>query len=279
MIIGFTGHRDRVCEESDLLAIEEQYPGAVWVHGGAIGFDSQVNRVAIALGKRELAGTIVIKRPDYKRFGRYRAPLERNKEIVDMAEIIFACYDGRESGGTVQTMGYAESVGKTVVVLDPIREEKMQVTSMFVKTDDGQEVIKPIGPGVKLRDGYTEDEYETLMELISTLPASFFNLTGNAFENVAIEIVQIIERNKLDNLRNATNVVLETADRSKWKGQAINWAALSCYGTEFYVTDDGVSAYRSFVSEASAEAWEFALWVHTELAKRGFPDVEVILEW
>ena len=84
---------------------------------------------------------------------------------------------------------------------------------------------------------------------------------------------------KLVELRNATNAVLKTVDRSKWKGQAINWADLSCYGTEFYITDDGVSAYRVFVSEASPEAWEFAQWIQAELAKRGFVDVEVVLEW
>lgn len=34
MIIGFTGHRNKLCSEQSLLRIEERFPGAKWVHGG-----------------------------------------------------------------------------------------------------------------------------------------------------------------------------------------------------------------------------------------------------
>ncbi len=39
--ISFTGHRDKQCDEADLSALWKEFPGAVWVTGGAIGFDRQ----------------------------------------------------------------------------------------------------------------------------------------------------------------------------------------------------------------------------------------------
>jgi hypothetical protein len=44
MLIVFTGHRDRTASAADIHAIEAQYPGAVWMHGGAKGFDTQAHR-------------------------------------------------------------------------------------------------------------------------------------------------------------------------------------------------------------------------------------------
>ena len=38
MIIGFTGHRNKLCSEQSLLRIEERFPGAKWVHGGRCAF-------------------------------------------------------------------------------------------------------------------------------------------------------------------------------------------------------------------------------------------------
>lgn len=123
MIIAFTGHRDRLCNDADLLAIEAQYPGATWVHGGAVGFDAQVHRVAQALGKSEKVGTIIVVRPDYHRHVPKVAPLRRNEYIVDRAAVLYACYDGRKRGGTLYTINYAKRMGVSVVVLQPVAEE------------------------------------------------------------------------------------------------------------------------------------------------------------
>ena len=46
MKIGFTGHRDKMVYEHTLNHIASKYPGATWVHGGAKGFDSQVENYA-----------------------------------------------------------------------------------------------------------------------------------------------------------------------------------------------------------------------------------------
>lgn len=101
--IAFSGHRDRQLYNLDLLKIiNEMIPNYVWVHGGAFGFDLQVE---IFARKENLERVIV--RPDYKSFGGHRAPLQRNEKIVDMADIVFIFWDGRTSGGTYHTYKYA----------------------------------------------------------------------------------------------------------------------------------------------------------------------------
>lgn len=78
MIIGFTGHRNKLCNEQSLLRIEDRYPGATWIHGGADGFDTQVNAVALKLGKIE-GDTLIVIRPDYKRYSGTVAPMNPMK--------------------------------------------------------------------------------------------------------------------------------------------------------------------------------------------------------
>ena len=116
LYIGFTGHRDRVARESDLDKIREAYPDATWVHGGAIGFDSQVERYA----ERYAIRTVVIN-PDYSKYSGNVAPLVRDEQIVDMVEEVYACYDGRKKGGTYYTITYAGKVGKKVTVLGAVK--------------------------------------------------------------------------------------------------------------------------------------------------------------
>src|SRR3990172_1239763 len=116
MKIGFTGHRDKMVYEHTLDYIAGKYPGATWVHGGAKGFDSQVENYAKSHGIL----TEVI-RPDYETYPPREAPLERNKTIVDESEMLFACYDGRNRGGTAFTVNYARKAGKQITILYPRR--------------------------------------------------------------------------------------------------------------------------------------------------------------
>lgn len=118
MVIGFTGHRDKICDEQMLLRLEDRYPGATWVHGGALGFDSQVNEVAKRLGK-VLGDTLIVVRPDYKLYHPTQAPLFRNMVIVDQCELLVACYDGRRYGGTCQCVNYARGKGKPIDFVPP----------------------------------------------------------------------------------------------------------------------------------------------------------------
>lgn len=117
MVIAFTGHRDAHTAPASLDEILRQYPGAVWRHGGARGFDSQVSAFACARGIAEE----VIK-PDYKSHDR-AAPLIRNRQIVAGAALVVACYDGRQSGGTAFTVAHARRVGVQVVLV-PVQKHK-----------------------------------------------------------------------------------------------------------------------------------------------------------
>ena len=100
MRIAFTGHRDGQADEQALLALAAEHAGAVWVHGGAAGFDSQVSALAARLGIPQ-----EVVRPDARQ-GK-AAPFIRNRAVVDGADILVALYDGRKSGGTAYTVDYA----------------------------------------------------------------------------------------------------------------------------------------------------------------------------
>lgn len=75
------------------------------ISGGAFGID----RCAEVYAKK-MNIPIKIIRPDYKKYGK-TAPLVRNKEMVDMADLVIAIWDGR-SRGTKDTIDYAIKTNK-----------------------------------------------------------------------------------------------------------------------------------------------------------------------
>lgn len=79
------------------------------VTGGARGVD----RAAEDFARRKGIPCISI-RPDYKKHGR-GAPIVRDKEIVERADIVIALWDG-VSRGTKFTLDYAEKLNKDVRV-------------------------------------------------------------------------------------------------------------------------------------------------------------------
>ena len=80
------------------------------ISGGAKGGDTLAEKYADEHGIDKL-----IIAPDYSNFGHY-APLKRNKEMVDLADAVLAIWDGR-SRGTMHTIDYARSIGKTVLTV------------------------------------------------------------------------------------------------------------------------------------------------------------------
>lgn len=62
------------------------------VSGGAVGVDTCARRYAL---EENIKLTEFF--PDYKRFGKY-APLERNKKIVEYADVVLAFWDGISKG-------------------------------------------------------------------------------------------------------------------------------------------------------------------------------------
>ena len=113
--VTFTGHRNAITDLAHLSKLHNDYPNAIWIHGGAIGFDTQVSEFCY---ENEISEVII--RPKYTQFGK-SAPLIRNKEMVDMANVIAACYDGRNSGGTYYTVNYAKQKMKLVILLPAYR--------------------------------------------------------------------------------------------------------------------------------------------------------------
>lgn len=116
MNIAFTGHRDRLCDEADLDALAQEFPGAIWIHGGAIGFDRQVEQYAF---KHKI--TTWVFKPEYEKYGK-EAPLKRNLEIIKTGDFLVALYDGRKFGGTFFTLKEAKKMGKEVRILIPLKK-------------------------------------------------------------------------------------------------------------------------------------------------------------
>lgn len=107
--IMFTGHRDAEISDGSLALIHSQFPDSVWIHGGAIGFDTQVEEFAT---ERNIP-TIVYK-PNYDLYGE-KAPLRRNDQMLKQAQIIVALWDGRKSGETYYVVTRAEQIGLPVI--------------------------------------------------------------------------------------------------------------------------------------------------------------------
>lgn len=81
-------------------------------------------------------------------------------------------------------------------------------------------------------------------------------------------------------LRVAANeaCVLAVSNRTAIGG-AVNWTHLRCTEALRSVSDQGEVSYAVLISEASPEAATLQQSVAAELARRGFPDIDVITEW
>lgn len=98
------GSRSLTC-----LNIDSYVPQEVTciISGGARGVDTLAEDYA-----RRHGLPFVCFLPDYERYG-HRAPLVRNRQIVDSADTVVALWDGR-SRGTMYTVAYAKKTGKKV---------------------------------------------------------------------------------------------------------------------------------------------------------------------
>jgi len=112
--IMFTGHRNSITEPSNLDCIANIYDAAVWIHGGAKGFDQQVESFA----KRHNIQTIIFT-PDYVKYPFKQAPIIRNKEMLNICDVVVACYDGRNYGGTHFVVQEARRLKKKLIIFQP----------------------------------------------------------------------------------------------------------------------------------------------------------------
>ncbi len=106
MRIGIVGSRNLT-----LTNLETYLPEQVTeiVSGGARGVDTCAKEYAIA---HNLKYTEFV--PEYSRYGR-GAPLKRNQQIVEYADIVIAFWDGK-SKGTKFTIDYCKKIGKSATV-------------------------------------------------------------------------------------------------------------------------------------------------------------------
>lgn len=79
------------------------------VTGGARGVDRSAE---VCAGNNGLKLTVI--RPDYDQYGR-SAPIRRNIQIVDYADMVIAFWDG-QSRGTKFVIDYCEKTGKELEV-------------------------------------------------------------------------------------------------------------------------------------------------------------------
>lgn len=119
MVIVFTGHRDLLAAPEFLQDLLVYFPGSIWRHGGAPGFDLQVNAVGKAAGLE-----IITTRPDYSRYAFKVAPLKRNELMIDemnpQVDFLVALFDGRQRGGTYRTINYARKKGISILFAPPL---------------------------------------------------------------------------------------------------------------------------------------------------------------
>lgn len=88
--------------------IRPQSCGAI-VHGGAIGTDL----IADSWAKAHNLETVIYK-PNYKVYGKH-APLVRDEEMVEFADVTIAFWDGK-SKGTKYTFDFAKKIGRKVII-------------------------------------------------------------------------------------------------------------------------------------------------------------------
>ena len=88
------------------------------VSGGAVGADSLG-----FLFRKKNAIPALIYWPNWEKYGK-SAGMRRNRQIVEAADVVLACWDG-VSAGTKNSIDLAKNSGKTVIVVEfkPVAEE------------------------------------------------------------------------------------------------------------------------------------------------------------
>jgi predicted Rossmann fold nucleotide-binding protein DprA/Smf involved in DNA uptake len=46
--------------------------------------------------------------------------LDRNRKLVEAANLVLAVYNGERRGGTAATLRYAKKLGRELIVIDPL---------------------------------------------------------------------------------------------------------------------------------------------------------------
>ena len=126
--ISFTGTRNGMTnkQKESLLTLLQSIEGDTFVHGGCVGADEQAHQMASDLGCKthvwpsNLDGLVAELECSVREDP--MDPLERNKEIVEMGDVLLACPNSRRAvlrSGTWSTIRYAKKVGVPVLIVFP----------------------------------------------------------------------------------------------------------------------------------------------------------------
>lgn len=128
MIIGFTGTRAGMNQkQKDLVKVflKMHKPSAV-AHGDCVGADEDFDDICTRLGTVRYCFPCNLSEhrafTDAEPFQVPKPPLERNHDIVDHSDELFACPKETHEvlrSGTWATIRYARKVGKTVYIFYP----------------------------------------------------------------------------------------------------------------------------------------------------------------
>jgi len=109
-----TGSRTITAEHYELLKrkVQQYYPDAkaIWT-GGAKGADQLGKKLASEL---ELRYAEIV--PNYERYGRHYAPLQRNEELVRLTDATLGMCDDLATGGTKHTLQESNRAGHPTIV-------------------------------------------------------------------------------------------------------------------------------------------------------------------
>lgn len=126
MILGFTGTRHEPAKEQ-LDFINRNVSGADELHHGCcVGSDAAARQAAITNGVDHVGHPptderLMISRDPSECWLPAKPYHDRNRDIVDVCDVLIATPDGsrRPHSGTWYTVGYAEKIGRPVVVCLP----------------------------------------------------------------------------------------------------------------------------------------------------------------
>lgn len=157
----------------------------------------------------------------------------------------------------------APQPGKQVVgdaVLADIRQ-RMEVGKerygTYLQTHNGRDAL--------------QDAYEEAMDLCMYLKQAIMEKANT----VQVDI------SRLGTLRIAAGELVNDAgfDHERFKSEAINWGDLDCTEAQIVASENGDVFYRVLVEEADPGAHELQKFIAEGLAKAGYGDVEVCMEW
>ena len=115
LICGSRTYYDSSKARIELRRFLKDHANDSFIHGGAVGIDSLADEVLRSF-LSDYSKNVKVFRPQYSLYGKL-APIQRDRDMVDLADMVFALWNG-ESNGTEFVINYSRSSGKPVEIID-----------------------------------------------------------------------------------------------------------------------------------------------------------------